>query len=319
MTAIPETRIPAQAGWQTTLRPLFARLARFWPLYLMLLPGVIYFLVFRYWPIYGLVIAFKNFRVLEGITASPWVGFQNFQALFDSPLFMRALRNTLVISALKLVIGFPMPILLALMLNEVRHGGVKRIIQTVSYLPHFLSWVIIYAILIALLSPARGLVNQTVIGLGGQAIPFLTDARWFLGVIVASDIWKEIGWGAIIYLAALTAINPELYEAAAIDGASRLQQIRFISLPGMLPVILLMFILHMGHILDAGFDQIYILYNPLVYETSDIIDTWVFRNGIEEFRFALSTAASVFKSVFGLIILLTANRLARRFTGQGIW
>jgi putative aldouronate transport system permease protein len=280
---------------------------------------VIYFLIFRYWPIYGLVIAFKNFQVLEGISGSPWVGFQNFQALFDSPLFMRALRNTFTISFLKLLIGFPMPIILALLLNEVFHKGFKRIIQTISYLPHFLSWVIIYAILLALLAPARGLINQIVISFGGQAIPFLTDPGWFLGVIITSDIWKEVGWGAIIYLAALTSISPDLYEAAAIDGANRFQQILYISLPGIVPVVLLMFILRMGYILDAGFDQIYILYNPLVYESSDIIDTWVFRNGIEEFRFSLSTAASVFKSVFGLGLLLMAHRLARRASGKGIW
>ena len=185
--------------------------------------------------------------------------------------------------------------------------------------PHFLSWVIIYAILIALLSPARGLVNQTIVNFGGQPIPFLTDPSWFLGVIITSDIWKEIGWGAIIYLAALTSVSPELYEAASIDGASRLKQVWYISLPGIAPVILLMFILRMGYILDAGFDQVYILYNPLVYETTDILDTWVFRNGIEEFRFALSTAASVFKSVFGLLLLLSANHLAKRSAGQGIW
>jgi putative aldouronate transport system permease protein len=212
-----------------------------------------------------------------------------------------------------------MPIILALLLNEVFHKGFKRIIQTISYLPHFLSWVIIYAILLALLAPARGLINQIVISFGGQAIPFLTDPGWFLGVIITSDIWKEVGWGAIIYLAALTSISPDLYEAAAIDGANRFQQILYISLPGIVPVVLLMFILRMGYILDAGFDQIYILYNPLVYESSDIIDTWVFRNGIEEFRFSLSTAASVFKSVFGLGLLLMAHRLARRASGKGIW
>jgi putative aldouronate transport system permease protein len=285
----------------------------------MLLPGILYFLVFRYWPIYGLIIAFKNFRVLEGINGSPWVGFANFQTLFDSPLFLRSLRNTVVISGLKILIGFPMPIVLALMLNEVRQKGIKRVIQTISYLPHFLSWIIIYAILIALFSPARGLVNQAIIDMGGEAIKFLTDPAWFVGVLIGSDIWKEIGWGAIIYLAALTSISPELYEAASIDGASRLQQVLHISLPGILPVILLMFILRMGSVLDAGFDQVYILYNPLVYETSDIVDTWVFRNGIEEFRFALSTAASVFKSGFGLLLLLGANRTAKRLTGQGIW
>ena len=319
MTAIQELRTQIQPGWQIKLNKLLARLARYWPLYVMLLPGVLYFLIFRYWPIYGLVIAFKNFRVLDGITASPWVGFDNFEALFKSPLFMRAMRNTVIISGLKLLVGFPMPIILALMLNEVRHERVKRVIQTISYLPHFLSWVIIYAVLIALFSPARGLITQMLSTPGGVPVPFLTDPKLFLGVIITSDIWKEIGWGAIIYLAAITSISPELYEAAAIDGASRLKQIWYISIPGMMPVILLMFILRMGNILDAGFDQIYILYNPLVYESVDIIDTWVFRNGIEEFRFGLSTAASVFKSAFGLVLLLVANRLAKRISGQGIW
>jgi putative aldouronate transport system permease protein len=319
MSFIQEARGRVPSEQLAKLQASFAKLGRYWPLYLMLVPGILYYLVFRYWPIYGLVIAFKNFRVLDGIVASPWVGFDNFEALFNSPLFMRAFRNTLVISTLKLVVGFPMPIILALMLNEVRHGGVKRVIQTISYLPHFLSWVIIYAILIALLSPARGLVSQMFIGADGAPIPFLTDPGWFLGVVISSDVWKEIGWGAIIYLAALTAISPELYEAAAIDGANRLQQIWHISIPGIMPVILLMFILRLGYVLDAGFDQIYILYNPLVYESVDIIDTWVFRNGIEEFRFGLSTAASVFKSVFGLVLLLVANRTAKRVAGQGIW
>lgn len=319
MTVIQEARTNGQPNRVIRKRALIAKLGRYWPLYLMLVPGILYFLVFRYWPIYGLVIAFKNFRVLDGIAASPWIGFDNFETLFKSPLFMRSLRNTMVISALKLVIGFPMPIILALMLNEVRHNGVKRLFQTISYLPHFLSWVIIYAILIALLSPAQGLISRLVTDSNGTAIPFLTDPGWFLGVIVSTDIWKEIGWSAIIYLAALTSISPELYEAAAIDGASRIQQIWHISVPGILTVILLMFILRMGYILDAGFDQIYILYNPLVYESVDILDTWVFRNGIEEFRFGLSTAASIFKSVFGLVLLLIANRSAKRFAGQGIW
>lgn len=319
MAVIQEMLQSIRRGDSSNPQGLLRKMARYFPLYLMVLPGVIYFLIFRYWPIYGLVIAFKNFRVLDGIAASPWIGFENFELLFNSPLFMRALRNTLIISALKLVVGFPMPIILALMLNEVRHGGIKRVIQTITYLPHFLSWVIIYAILIALLSPARGLITSMLITPGGTPIPFLTDPKLFVGVIISSDIWKEIGWGAIIYLAALTSINPDLYEASAIDGANKLHQIWYISVPGIMPVILLMFILRMGYILDAGFDQIYILYNPLVYESVDIIDTWVFRNGIEEFRFGISTAASFFKSVFGLGLLLVANRFAKRIAGQGIW
>jgi putative aldouronate transport system permease protein len=275
--------------------------------------------VFRYLPIYGLVLAFKDYRVFDGILASPWAGLANFQQLIDSPLFLRAVRNTIIISLLRLLVGFPPPILLALMLNELRLQRTKKIIQTVSYLPHFLSWVIIYAILLAFLSPGRGLINQWIKDAGGQPIPFLTDPSWFVGVVVVSNIWKEVGWGAIIYLAALAGVSPEQYEAASIDGASRWQQIWHISLPGIRSVIVLLLILRLGYMLDAGFDQIYILYNPQVYESADIIDTWVFRNGIQDFRISLATAASMFQSVFGLVLLLTANKLARRHADQGIW
>jgi putative aldouronate transport system permease protein len=314
--ATPAVRPASQAGHRARF---WQKLRRYWPLYALLLPGVVYYLIFRYWPIYGLVLAFKDFQIFEGIMGSPWVGFQHFKTLFDSPMFLRSIRNTVVISFLKLVIGFWPPIILALMLNEVRSTVSKRVIQTVSYLPHFLSWVIIYGVLLALLGPARGLVNQWIKSLGGEAIPFLTDKNWFIVVVVLSDIWRSAGWGAIIYLAGLTAIDPTLYEAATIDGASRLQQVWHISIPGIRSVIVLLLILRLGYMLNAGFEQIYILYNPLVYETADIVDTWVFRNGIEQFRFSIATAASVFRSVIGLLMVLAANRLAKRFAEQGIW
>lgn len=304
-------------------RPFFVRVREFmgkWGyLYLLMLPGILYFLVFRYWPIYGLVIAFKDFRVFDGITASPWVGLEHFEALFANPLFMRSIRNTLVISILKLFFGFAPPIILALMLNEVRWSKFKRSVQTVSYLPHFLSWIIIYGILLALLSPGQGLINQWIKAAGGQVIPFMTSGPWFLVVVVASDIWKDVGWGAIIYLAALAGINPSLYEAATLDGANRLQQVRYISLPGIQPVIVLLLILRLGYMLDAGFEQIYILYNPLVYNVGDILDTWIFRNGIEQFRFSIATAASLLRSVVGFALVMSANWFAKRWAGQGIW
>jgi putative aldouronate transport system permease protein len=302
------------------------RLQRFWekplkylPLYLMLLPGIIYYLVFRYGPIYGVVIAFKDFRVLDGIMASPWVGFKHFEALFSSPYFGRIMKNTLTISLLKLIVGFPPPIILALMLNEVRIKRLKKLIQTVSYLPHFLSWIVISGILFAFLAPGSGLINHWIKNAGGQVIPFMMDKTWFLLVIVLSSVWKEVGWGAIVYLAALSGISPDLYEAATMDGASRVQQMWYISIPGMQPVIILMLILRLGYLLNAGFEQIYILYNPLVYEVADIIDTWVFRNGIEQFRFSLATATGVFKSVIGMALLLTSNKLAKQWSDQGIW
>jgi len=298
-------------GWQ--------KFVKYLPLYILLLPGVAYFLTFRYWPIYGLSMAFVDFQIFEGILGSPWVGLKHFESILKSPMFVRSIRNTLVISVLRLVVGFPAPIILALMLNELRFSGLKRVIQTITYLPYFLSWVIIYGILLAFLSPSAGLVNQWIRSLGGQAIPFLTDKNWFLGVIIGSGVWQGAGWGAIIYLAALSNISPELYEAATIDGATRMQQIWHISIPGISSTIVLLLILNLGYLLDAGFGQIYIMYNPMVYETADIIDTWVFRNGIEQFRFSIGTAASVFKSLVGLILVLTANRLAKRYTDQGIW
>jgi putative aldouronate transport system permease protein len=288
-------------------------------MYVMLLPGIVYYTIFRYWPIYGLVLAFKDFRVLDGIMASPWVGLKHFEALLSSPLFVRSIRNTITISLLKLVVGFSPPIILALMLNEVRITAVKRVIQTVSYLPHFLSWVIIYGILLALLGPGRGLLNQWIKDAGGEVIPFLTHKNWFVVVLIASDIWKNVGWGAIIYLAALTSISPTLYEAATVDGASGAQKIWHISMPSIRPVVILILILRLGYMLNAGFEQIYILYSPLVYETADIIDTWVFRSGIEQFRFSLATAAGLFKSLTGLALVLSANKLAKRFAEQGIW
>jgi putative aldouronate transport system permease protein len=293
--------------------------SKWWVLFLMMLPGIVYYIIFRYGPMYGVIIAFKDYRILDGMAASPWVGFKHFNALFKSPMFGRIIRNTLVISFLKLCIGFPPPIILALLLNELRIPRLKKIIQTVTYLPHFLSWVIISGILIALFSPGDGLVNNWLKLAGQTPISFLTEKYWFVAVLVFSEIWKEVGWGAIIYLAALSGINPELYEAATIDGATRGQQILHVSLPSIIPVIILMFILRLGRILDAGFEQIYILYSPQVYEVSDIIDTWVFRNGIEQFRFSVATATGLFKSAIGLVLIVGSNKLIKTLTGNGIW
>lgn len=293
--------------------------SKWWVVYLMMLPGILYFVIFRYGPIGGLAIAFQDFRVLKGMTGSPWVGFKHFQAMFSSPVFGRVMLNTLTISVLKLVTGFAPPILLALMLNEMRFKRLKKFIQTVSYLPHFISWIIVAGLLFALLSPGEGIVNALIKKAGGESIQFMTDPGWFLAVLVISEIWKGLGWGAIVYLAALSGIDPGLYEAARLDGASRLMQIRHISIPCISGVIVLMFILRLGYILDAGFEQIYILYNPQVYPVADILDTWVYRNGIEQFRFSISAATGMFKSTIGLILVLAGNALSRKFAGSGIW
>jgi putative aldouronate transport system permease protein len=301
------------------VRLLMKRIWRYRMIYLMLLPGMIYFSLFRYGPLYIAQIAFKDFEPILGVEGSPWVGFANFVTFFHSYYFGQLIANTLVISTAKLVIGLPPAIILALALNEARSLKLARLTQTVSYLPHFLSWVVMFGVLLGLLSPSEGLVNQAMVKAGMQPIDFLTDPNWFRAIIVGSDIWKETGWGAIIYLAALLAIDPAQYEAAAIDGASRLQRIWFISLPGIKDVIVLVTLLRLGNILDAGFEQIFVLYSLPVYNVSDIIDTWVYRQGLLNFQFSLATAVGLFKGVIGLVLIVFANRIARRFAGSGLY
>lgn len=303
---------PVRSGFRFMLRS-------YGPWFLMVAPGLVYYLIFRYGPLYGLVMAFQEYNIFEGIRGSTFVGLENFRTLFDNPEFGRIMRNTLVLSGLKLLFGMPPAILLALALNEVRVMWFKRFVQTVSYLPYFLSWVMIYGILFALLSPGSGLINQWIRTAGGSPVPFLTDGTWFRAVLILSDIWKEVGWGAIIYLAALGGISPELYEAARVDGAGKFKQIWHISLPGISHVIVLLLILRLGQVLDAGFEQVYILYNSQVHDVADIIDTWVFRNGIEQMRYSLATAAGLFKSAVGLALVLVSNYLAKRWSGQGLW
>jgi putative aldouronate transport system permease protein len=311
----------APARWRLTAKARAFRkvITQYWLLYLMLVPGIIYYIVFRYIPMAGLVMAFEDYKIAAGVFGSPWVGFKHFHDIFTGPFFGRILFNSFYISFLKLLFGFPAPIVLALMLNEIRRAWFKRTIQTMTYLPYFLSWVIIYGIVLALLSPSSGLVNEQIKALGGQPKNFLTDDFWFIVVLVVSSVWASVGYGAVIYLAALSNISPELYEAATIDGASRLQQVRHISLPGIKPVMILLLILSLGSILDADFSQIYIFYNPQVYQVADIIDTWVFRNGVEQLRIGLATAMGLFRSVVGLVLVLSAHTIAKKLTGSGLW
>ncbi|MCS7069303.1 MAG: ABC transporter permease subunit [Meiothermus sp.] len=288
-------------------------------LYLMLLPGLAYFIIFRYWPLWNAQIAFRDFQPTLGVWGSPWVGFQHFQEFFGSYYFSQLLVNTLVISLGKIVLGIPPAILLAVALHETSRRFLSRIVQTLSYLPHFLSWVIVYGILLAMLSPSEGLINAGLRAIGLEPVPFLTSTATFQPVVVLSEVWKETGWSAILFLAALLSINPALYEAAAIDGASRWQQIRHISLPGMMDVLVLVVLLKLGSILDAGFHQIFVLYSLPVYSVGDIIDTWVYRQGIQNFQFSLATAVGLFKGLIGLVLIVVANRLARRFVGTGLY
>lgn len=302
--------------WIARLRTLW----RFAPFFVMMLPGLVYLAVYKYVPMYGMIIAFKDFSILDGIVGSDWANpwYKHFLEFYRSPYFTQLLGNTLIISLYKLAWGMVPQIALAILFNECRLVWLRNVVQTLSYMPHFLSWVIIYGIAIAFLSPGSGLVNKFISDLGGTPISFLTSTDHFRGVLVASDLWKDLGWGAIIYLAAMSAIDPTLYEAAKVDGASRFRMIWSITLPGIRNVIVLMFILRLGHILDAGFDQIYIMYNLSVYPVADIIDTWVFRTGLEQLNFSRAAAVGLFKSVIGMILVIGANRVAKKW-GESVW
>lgn len=281
-------------------------------LVLMLLPGLVVFFVFYYLPMAGIIVAFQDFTVREGMTGSPWAGLENFRRLFGHDAFRNALANTFIVSLLRLVFGFAAPIVLALLLNELRFTMLRRTIQTVTYLPYLMSWVVLSGIFLLVFS-VNGPVNSLLLHARDAPVGFLSDGAWFLTLVVATGIWQSAGYGAVIYLAALAGISPELYDAARVDGASRWQQLRYITLPGLAPTIVVLLILNLGHVLNAGFDQIYNLYNPLVYGVADIIDTYVLRLAFN-LQLGLSTAADLFKSIVGLIFLLSANRLARAAT-----
>jgi putative aldouronate transport system permease protein len=279
---------------------------------------LLYFLLFRYYPLWNAQIAFKDFNPIAGVWGSVWTGFNNFLTFFRSIYFTQLLRNTLMYSVLKLVIGVPFALFLALALSETAAKRLRGVVQTLSYLPHFLSWVIMYGLLIALLSPGDGLVNEIIKAAGGQPIPFLTSPQWFPFIVVASDIWKEMGWSAIIFLAALLGVDPALYEAAAVEGASRFQRIWRITLPLVLDVVVVVTLLRLGTILDAGFQQLFMLYSLPVYSVGDIIDTWVYRQGVLEFQFSLATAVGLFKGVISLVLVVVFNRIARRISDAGV-
>ena len=290
--------------------------------YLLVIPGLLYFLIFHYVPMYGLTIAFKNvspFDGLRGILSAEWVGLRHFENFVNSYYFWNILRNTLLISLYRLLFGFPLPIILAILFNEVRNVIFKRTVQTISYLPHFISMVVLCGLVTTLLSTDGGFVNGLLVKLGFEPIMFLSDTRYFRSVIVASGIWKEVGWNSIIYLAAIAGIDPQLYEAATVDGANKFQQIRHITLPGITFIAVIMLILNIGHIMDAGFEQIFLLYSPAVYEVADIIDTYVYRKGLVEVQYSYAAAVGMFKSVIALILVLGSNYIAKKFGQEGIW
>jgi putative aldouronate transport system permease protein len=289
------------------------------PLHLMILPGLIIVLIFCYGPMVGLVIAFQNFMPSKGLFGSDWVGLDNFRYVYSLPETFVVIRNTIYIAVMKIIAGLVIPLITSLLLNEVRKVFFKRMVQTVIYLPHFLSWVILSGILIDVLSPTTGMVNAAMVWLGFSKIFFLGNAGWFPYVMVITDVWKEFGFSTIVYLAALTSINPALYEAAVLDGANRWKQTLHITIPGMLPIIVLLTTLSLGQVLNAGFDQIFNMYSPSVYATGDILDTYVYRLGLGNGQFGVATAVGIFKSVISLFMISISYVLAYRLANYRIF
>lgn len=315
--AIPATK-PSTRVW-VQKQTLWKRILAYRYLYLMLLPAIVYYGVFHYYPMYGALIAFKQFSITKGILGSPWVGFKHFEYLFGLDKFWQVFWNTIIISLYRLVFGFPLPLVMAVLLNEVRKMAFKKTVQTIVYLPHFISWVIMGGLLISLLSTDSGVVNNVIRSLGGEPVGFLTDESYFRSTLVWSMIWKEFGWNTIIYMAALAGVNPQLYEAAVMDGANRWRRIWHITLPSIRSTIIILLILRIGSLMEAGFEQIFVLYHPGVYSTADIIDTYVYRIGLTEGRFSIAAAVGLFKSVINFVLLVTANRLSRMMGEQGIY
>lgn len=289
--------------------------------YLLFLPVFIYFIVFHYAPMYGVTLAFKDFSISKGILGSPWVGFKHFQKLFAGYDFYQILSNTLRISILKILIGFPVPIILALLLNEIYKKNFKKVVQTISYLPHFISWVILGGLIIEMLSPSRGVVNYILTLFGTKPIYFLTSPEWFVPIVIITHVWQSAGWSSVIYLAAIAGIDAEQYESAYIDGATRYQRVKYITVPSIMPTIAILFILGLGNILNAGFDQIFNLYNPSIYSVADIFDTYVYRTGLANMQYSFTTAIGLFKNGIGMILILGANYLVKRFGNKdyGVW
>ncbi|KXG10832.1 putative multiple-sugar transport system permease YteP [Anoxybacillus sp. P3H1B] len=290
-----------------------------WQLHAMLLPAIVIVFIFQYIPMVGLVMAFQDYEPWLGFLHSPWVGLEHFKTMFEYEDARQVIWNTFVISTLKIIFNLGVPLAFALLLNEIYVVKFKRTVQTIVYLPHFLSWVILGGILIDMLSPEGGMVNRVLSLFGMDSIFFLGDNDWFRTVVVVTDVWKECGFNTIVFLAALTSINPSLYEAAIVDGANRWQQTIYITLPSMLPIIIVVGTLSLGNILNAGFDQILNLYNPLVYKTGDIIDTYVYRVGLLNGDFSYATAVGLFKSIISFMLVVTGYRLAYKYANYKIF
>ncbi|WP_138750768.1 ABC transporter permease [Paenibacillus sinopodophylli] len=289
-----------------------------WPLYLMVLPGITFFIIFKFIPIGGSIIAFQNYSIFKGITDSPWVGFNNFKLLLDSPDFYRVFTNTLLLGLLKVAIIFPVPIVLALLINEVRFVLLKKGVQTALYIPHFMSWVIISGITFDIFS-LNGIFNTVLDWFGFEPSLVMQQEKYFRWIYVLTGIWRDAGWGTIVYLAAISSMDPGIYESALVDGASRFKQMIKITLPLLLPTVVVLFLLDIGNFLELGFDQVFNLLTPMTYSVGDIIDTYVYRTGIQEARYSFATAVGLFQAIIGFVLVLIFNRLSKKVSDEGLW
>lgn len=297
---------------------LLNRMKRERYIYLLLLPGVLYFIIYRYMPMAGLIIAFQDYNPFSGFMGSDWVGMKHFARIFENKDVVQVLMNTIQISLLQIFVAFPVSIVLALMLNELRNETFKRFIQSMIYLPHFLSWVVVVGIFIVF-TRGEGLINSVLATFGLEAVPFLTDPAYFKPLIILQVIWKEAGWGTIIFLAALAGVNPSLYEAAVIDGANRWRQLWHVTLPAIRSVIIILFILRLGTVMDTGFEQIFLMLNPFNMDTGNVLDTYVYFKGIQQGNISFATAVGMFKGLVGLVLVVAANKMAKRFGEEGLY
>jgi putative aldouronate transport system permease protein len=310
---------PVSKGPSAKKNSKFLRILRNYDLYLLLAPTLLYFAIFHYGPMYGIQIAFKEFMASRGITGSPWVGFDHFERFFKSYQFWTVIKNTVGISLYQLAVAFPIPIMLALLLNQLTSQRFKRLVQTVTYAPHFISTVVMVGMIFLFLSPRHGLINKAIVALGFEPIFFMGSPEWFKTVYVWSGIWQNAGWAMIIYLAALSAINPDLHEAAMMDGASKLRRIWHIDLPGILPTIMILLILDIGNLMSIGFEKVFLMQTPLNLDSSEIIATYVYKVGLLQVQYSYSAAIGLFNNVINFILLLTVNQLAKKLRQTSLW
>jgi putative aldouronate transport system permease protein len=298
--------------------PLRLELKRNSALYIMIIPPVVLIILFSYLPMFGVMIAFKDYNLALGVLRSPWVGFKYFIQFFNDPFFGRIVSNTFILASLGILIGFPAPIIFALFVNEIPGTRFKRIVQSISYLPYFISTVVIISLLMILFSP-DGIVNSFIAAIGAETQVFFSDSKWFRPLFIGSGLWKGVGFGSIIYLAAMAGVNPELYESAMIDGAGKLRRMWSITLPSIMPTIRILFILEMGGLFDVGFEKVFLMYNPAIYRTADVISTYVYRRGIGNMEYDYATAIGLLNSVISFILVFVSNKVSRRMSGEGLW